>query len=72
MTTSVAVWCGLIALLLAVDALAWLRVLPIDTLTVTLWRVQRAHAWIGCALLCTLIALTVHLVILPSPMEGHR
>ncbi|MDI3260076.1 MAG: hypothetical protein QJR02_10310 [Sinobacteraceae bacterium] len=69
--TSVAVWCALVALLLVVDALAWLGLLPIDTLTVTLWRVQRAHAWIGYALLGTLIALTVHLVILPAPWEGH-
>jgi hypothetical protein len=71
MNPSLLTWAAMLSVLAAVDALAWLGLLPIDTLTVTLWRAQRAHAWLGFVLLCSLMAVTVHVIILPSPFEGH-
>ncbi|MDI3259458.1 MAG: hypothetical protein QJR02_07155 [Sinobacteraceae bacterium] len=66
------VWCGFIAAILVVDGLAWAGLLPIQTFSVWLWQMQRAHGWIGYALLATLIALTLHLVVLPYPWQGHQ
>ncbi|MDI3259668.1 MAG: hypothetical protein QJR02_08230 [Sinobacteraceae bacterium] len=71
MTPSLLTWAAMLSVLAAVDVLAWAGVIPIETLTVTLWRAQRAHAWLGFVLLCSLMALTVHVVSLPSPLEGH-